>query len=249
MWRIPPVAAPSPTRVRLAPQPPRVRRAARGRGRGANPGFGERGLRCRAGAAYSTSRTALLGGRSAAGLAAGGGAAARRARATGRAGVGSSGQHGAGAARGLDDRALVLPGAGGGTRPSWRIQAAPAPFRRRYSRRCASSTVRNRPRLLVLDPLVRLHSADENAVVLVHHARKSGGGADADGPPAREQRTARLGRFEPVQDVAGHGPRRTRRARTRRRIPHRRRRQTPPGPVTRDCYRLQPPGREGDGNR
>ena len=51
------------------------------------------------------------------------------------------------------------------------------------------------------------------------------------------------------EDAVGHGPRKTRRARTRRRIPHRRRRQTPPGPVTRDRYRLQPPGREGDGNR
>ena len=30
------------------------------------------------------------------------------------------------------------------------------------------------PRLLILDPLVRLHGVDENAVLIVHHARKGG---------------------------------------------------------------------------
>ena len=79
----------------------------------------------------------------------------------------------------------------------------------------AATVAQMRPRILILDPLVRLHRIDENnvgelvpildvlrnlqrqfetAVLLVHHARKSG--ARRPGQAfARLRRTVRLGRF------------------------------------------------------
>ena len=72
--------------------------------------------------------------------------------------------------------------------------------------RLQEAAARLRPRLLVLDPLVRLHGIDENnagevaallayfrslqrqldmAVLLVHHARKNAGGGDAAGQEKR----------------------------------------------------------------
>ena len=82
------------------------------------------------------------------------------------------------------------------------------------------TTRRLRPRLLVLDPLVRLHGIDENnagevaellayfrslqrqldlAVVLVHHTRKNATGGSCRRPgPTRLGRHPRLWRFEPL---------------------------------------------------
>ena len=101
------------------------------------------------------------------------------------------------------------------------------------------------PRLLVLDPLVRLHGVDENAVadiapilgflrdlqrrfatavVLVHHARKSGATRPRPGA-SRFVGTARLGRQQPVPAPARQPDRHDRRA-SRRSRPQRHRDRT-----------------------
>jgi AAA domain len=81
-----------------------------------------------------------------------------------------------------------------------------------HRERLSATLAKIRPRLLVLDPLVRLHRGDENssaeisellgflrsmqrehqvAIVLVHHVRKSAAGQPGRGP-------ARVRRLEPV---------------------------------------------------
>ncbi|MBK9000782.1 MAG: AAA family ATPase [Myxococcales bacterium] len=89
-----------------------------------------------------------------------------------------------------------------------------------------------RPRLLVLDPFVRLHRIDENsaaevsavlaflrevqrahdtAVLVVHHARKNASGSAGQGA-ARLRRLPRLDRLRPLRPPAPRRPRRHRRA-------------------------------------
>ena len=81
------------------------------------------------------------------------------------------------------------------------------------------TVARLKPRMLVLDPFVRLHRIDENvsgevapllaylrdlqrrhrlAVVLVHHAKKGAGAIRAGQALARLLRVPRLGRFQPL---------------------------------------------------
>lgn len=87
-------------------------------------------------------------------------------------------------------------------------------------RRLAQTVRRHAPRLLLLDPFVRLHRVNENqagdvaailgylgelqrahdlAVAVVHHARKNGGAAA--GEPARLQRLLRLGRYRRLPEL------------------------------------------------
>jgi len=88
--------------------------------------------------------------------------------------------------------------------------------------RLQATLERIRPRLLLLDPFVRLHRSDENsaadmaallgelrdlqrrhrlAIILVHHLRKNAA-ATLGGGAARLRRSARLGRFQPLPATA-----------------------------------------------